>query len=107
MLLKRELGRHGFDGVEIAFDAPTKDWSAALTGPTVNLFLYDLRESADRRPIEWEPRRVDGVTRELRPPLRVDVSYVATAWAREVEDEHRLLSQMLAVLYAYNGEAVA
>ena len=28
VLLKRELGRHGFDGVEIAFDAPTKDWSA-------------------------------------------------------------------------------
>ena len=44
-LLKRELERHGFEGVEIAFDAPATDWSAKLTNPTVNLFLYDLREN--------------------------------------------------------------
>src|SRR4051794_14493595 len=44
-LLRRELGRHGFDGVEVAFDAPAKDWSATLSAPTVNLFLYDLREA--------------------------------------------------------------
>ena len=47
-LLERELGRHGFEGVEIAFDAPSKEWSGKLTGPTVNLFLYDLREALDR-----------------------------------------------------------
>ena len=28
-LLQRELARHGFDGVEIAFEAPAKDWSAS------------------------------------------------------------------------------
>ena len=28
-LLKRELERHGFDGVEIAFDAPAREWSAS------------------------------------------------------------------------------
>ena len=44
-LLKRELERHGFEGVDIAFDAPATDWSAKLTNPTVNLFLYDLREN--------------------------------------------------------------
>src|SRR5262249_47945295 len=38
---------------------------------------------------------------ELRPPLRLEVSYAVTAWTREVEDEHRLLSQTLAVLYAF------
>ena len=27
-LIKRELDRHGFEGVEIAFDAPASDWSA-------------------------------------------------------------------------------
>jgi hypothetical protein len=26
VLLKRELARHGFDGVEVAFDAPARDW---------------------------------------------------------------------------------
>jgi hypothetical protein len=101
-LLKRELDRHSFDGVEIVFDAPSKDWSAKLSSPAVNLFLYDLRESPDRRPIDWsvEPGN-GGRTRELRPPLRLEASYAVTAWTRAVEDEHRLLSQVLAVLYAH------
>jgi len=100
-LLKRELARHGFDGVDIVFDAPAKEWSATLSTPTVNLFLYDLRESQDYRPIEWEPQRDENGAREMRPPLRVDVSYAVTAWTRAVEDEHRLLSQVLSVMYAY------
>ena len=109
-LLKRELERHGFDGVEIAFDAPDKEWSATLSTPTVNLFLYDLREPQDLRPIEWEPRRDDSGAREIRPPLRIDASYAVTAWTRAVEDEHRLLSQVLAIMYAYPalpGDVVA
>ena len=32
VLLKRELARHGFDGVEVAFDAPARDWSSQLSG---------------------------------------------------------------------------
>src|SRR5829696_7536443 len=101
-LLKRELGRHGFDGVEIVFDAPTKEWAAALSSPTVNLFLYDLREATDRRISDWRERRGNGQAVEHRPPLRVEVSYAVTAWTRAVQDEHRLLSQVLAILYAYS-----
>lgn len=101
-LLKRELGTHGFDGVEIAFDAPDKEWSAQLSTPTVSLFLYDLREAQDVRPIEWrEVQTNGGLTQELRPPLRIDASFAVTAWTREVQDEHRLLSQVLAILYAF------
>jgi hypothetical protein len=100
-LLKRELGRHGFDGVEVVFDAPTKEWAAALSSPTVNLFLYDIREATDRRINEWKEQRGNGHSVEHRPPLRVEASYAVTAWTRAVEDEHRLLSQVLAVLYAY------
>jgi uncharacterized protein DUF4255 len=100
-LLKREMSRHGFDGVEFAFEAPSKDWSAQLSVPTVSLFLYDLRESKEHRPMDWEPRREGATVVEMRPPLRLDASYAVTAWTREVEDEHRILSQVLAVLYAY------
>jgi Pvc16 N-terminal domain/Carboxypeptidase regulatory-like domain len=99
-MLKRELGRHGFDGVEIVFDAPDKEWSASLSSPTVNLFLYDLREAVEVRPTDWWPDSENG-RREVRPPLRVDASYAVTAWTRDVQDEHRLLSQVLAVFYAY------
>jgi hypothetical protein len=101
-LLRREFTGRGFDGIEIAFDAPSKEWSAQLSSPTVNLFLYDVRQSEDHRPIDWEERTENGRTVEARPPLRLAASYAVTAWTREVEDEHRLLSQVLAILYAYD-----
>jgi hypothetical protein len=100
VLLKRELGRHGFDGVEVAFDAPARDWSSQLSGPTVNLFLYDLRESHDFRPTDWREDRSNG-HREIRPPMIMECSYAVTAWTQAVEDEHRLLSQILGVLFAF------
>jgi hypothetical protein len=110
-LLKRDLARHGFNGVEVLFDAPDKEWSAGLSSPAVNLFLYNVREARELRPIEWELRHdANGRSGELRPPLVVDASYAVTAWTRAVEDEHRLLSQVLAILYAYGelpGEILA
>ncbi|HET8754612.1 MAG TPA: Pvc16 family protein [Solirubrobacteraceae bacterium] len=101
-LLKREIERHGFDGVEIAFDAPAREWSSQLSSPTVNLFLYDLRESTEGRPNEWlNDRATNGHAREVRPPMLMECSYAVTAWTQAVEDEHRLLSQVLAVLFAF------
>jgi hypothetical protein len=100
-LLQRELGRHGFDRVEVAFDAPAKEWSSQLSTPTVNLFLYDLRESNDHRHRMIDERRRNGAAVETRPPLILECSYAMTAWTPEVEDEHRLLSQLLTVLYSY------
>jgi hypothetical protein len=101
-LLKRELERHGFDGVEVAFDAPAREWSSQLSSPTVNMFLYDLRESQDGRPNEWLNERAgNGHAREVRPPMLMECSYAVTAWTQAVEDEHRLLSQVLAVLFAF------
>ena len=100
-LLKRDLERHGFDGVEIVFDAPDKEWAASLSSPAVNLFLYDIREAKELRPIDWEERVREGRTADLRPPLRIDASYAVTAWTRDVQDEHRLLSQTMAIFYAF------
>ena len=101
VMLKRELGRHGFDGVEVAFDAPARDWSSQLSSPTVNLFLYDIRESGDYRPTEWQSDAPNGHHREVRPPMIMECSYAVTAWTQAVEDEHRLLSQVLGVLFAF------
>ena len=52
-LLRGELERHGFEGVDIAFDAPAREWSGQLSKPTVNIFLYDLREAEALRTSEW------------------------------------------------------
>ena len=101
LLLKRELDRHGFEGVDVAFDAPSKEWSGKLTGPTVDLFLYDLREALDRAELTPTERRSNGVARVNSPPLRLELTYAVTAWTKAVEDEHRLLSQVLAILFSY------
>ena len=100
-MLKSELERHGFEGIEIAFDAPTREWSGQLSAPAVSLFLYDMRESEEDRPSGWTKQRVGDEFVEAPPPLVMEVSYAITAWAQAVEDEHRLLSQVLAVLSAY------
>jgi hypothetical protein len=100
-LLKTELERHGFEGVDIAFDAPAREWSGQLSKPTVNIFLYDLREAETLRTSEWSRIQRDGRTFEGRPPMIMECSYAVTAWTQAVEDEHRLLSQVLAIFYAY------
>ena len=100
-LLKEELEVHGFEGVDIAFDAPSRDWSGQLSKPTVNVFLYDLREAESLRTSEWQRLKRDGRTFETRPPMVMEASYAVTAWTQAVEDEHRLLSQVLAIFFAY------
>jgi len=84
--------------VDVAFDAPTRDWAARQNSPTVNLYLYDIREDLQRRDVAWEPVRNDaGIVTEHRPPARrFRLSYMITAWTQRPEDEHRLLSATLA-----------
>jgi Pvc16 N-terminal domain len=100
-LLKRELDRHGFEGIEISFDAPSREWSGKLTGPTVSLFLYDLREATDEADISGGEHRGNGTAVITPPALRLEATYAITAWSQAVEDEHRLLSQLIGILHSY------
>lgn len=101
-LIKRELSRHGFESVEVAFDAPSKDWSGKLTSPAVNLFLYDLREAAEQTGGTSSDIRSGNGSAVTKPPaLRLELAYAVTGWAKAVEDEHRMLSQVLAILFSY------
>jgi hypothetical protein len=99
-LLRRELSTAGLE-VDVVFDAPNREWATTLSSPTLNAFLYDLRQSKDHRPVEWAVEKSDGRTTETRPPLMLEATYAVTAWTRAVEDEHRLLSQVIAILNAY------
>jgi hypothetical protein len=100
-LLKRELERRGFEGVDISFDAPSREWAGKLTGPTVSLFLYDLREARDHTDISGGETRGNGRAVITPPALRLEATYAITAWSKAVEDEHRLLSQMIGILHSY------
>lgn len=83
--------------VDVVFDAPTKDWAARRNAPTVNLYLYDIREDVRRRERGLsEQRGDDGYVRTRRPaPRYFKLSYLVTAWTQRPEDEHRLLDQLL------------
>src|SRR4051794_20421900 len=100
-LLRAELERHGFEGVDIAFDAPAREWSGQLSKPTVNVFLYDMREAESLRTSEWSRMSRGGHTVEGRPPMVMECSYAITAWTQAGEGQDRLLSQVLGILYAY------
>ena len=89
-------------GVEVVFDAPTKEWAARRNAPTVNVYLYDIREDLRRRSRglinEYDER---GQVVSASPRRRyIKLSYLVTAWTQRPEDEHRLLSALLLVLPA-------
>jgi hypothetical protein len=83
--------------IDVVFDAPTKDWAGRRNAPTVDVYLYDIREDLRRRE-RGQVNEYDGsgrvVGRHL-PPRHFKLSYLVTAWTQRPEDEHRLLSALL------------
>jgi hypothetical protein len=71
------------------------------TTPTINLFLYDIRENHDLRNNEPVIKRSNGDAVVQKPPRRIACSYLVTAWPTSGTDlvlqEHRLLTQVLQV----------
>jgi hypothetical protein len=86
--------------VDITFDQPKREWSARLSKPTLNLFLFDLRENLRLRGAEQYTtvNRPDGNSEIRRNPVRMALRYLLTAWVKEPEDEHLLLSSALMAL---------
>lgn len=81
--------------VDIAFNRPDKEWSASVTRPTVNIFMWDLRRNVGEQEGGMETVVSNGKTIR-RPPLpRVDCRYLMTVWAGDPRDEHQLLGAVL------------
>jgi hypothetical protein len=103
-LLNRELPNPNGE-VDIQFDLPRREWSARISRPTLNIFLYDIRENQKLRQTQpmWETE-IDssGNPTQHRKPVRVDLHYMLTAWATEPEDEHRLLSRAVMVFFRFS-----
>lgn len=88
--------------VDLAFDQPSREWSSRLSRPTLNIFLYDVRENQKLRQAQpmWQVKHNDdGSVTKHRKPVRTDLHYMITAWASEAEDEHRLLARTLLALF--------
>ncbi|MCX4568104.1 MULTISPECIES: DUF4255 domain-containing protein [Streptomyces] len=87
-------------GVEVSLDAPTRDWAARRNAPALNAYLYDICEEVSRRERGTVAVTDDTgqVVRRRVPPRWFRLSYLVTAWTRQPQDEHRLLSAALATL---------
>ncbi len=97
------LGKLNKSDIDIAFEQPTSEWAATLSRPTINCWLFDLRENTKLRSMEMVIEREEmpgGRGRRRLVPKRFDLSYLVTVWTRRIEDEHQLLWRVLAGLCA-------
>ena len=88
--------------INIEFDQPKRENSIKwLQKPTVNLFLYDLRENHVLRQHQWERQldNVDNTAQLKRTPFRVDCFYMLSAWANHSDTEHRVLASAMLALF--------
>jgi Pvc16 N-terminal domain len=97
LLIEHGLGE---GGVDIVFDAPTKEWAARRNAPTVSVFLYGIRQDSSRSQTGAAEELADDgtVTGWRTPPRWFELAYLVTAWTNRPQDEHRLLSQALRCL---------
>jgi hypothetical protein len=96
-LLTRELPIKNGE-VEISFETPNREWAAGRVKPTINFYLYQIAENLKLRQTEWKVEKNNGQSTKRRPPKRMNLTYMITTWAGDVEDEHRLLWRVMAVL---------
>ena len=88
LIKKGQLGSE----VDITYETPDREWSASLSKPTINLYLYDIRENLDLRSMEWIVSKTSNNMATKRVNARrINLSYLVTVWANNVEDQHNLL----------------
>lgn len=86
--------------IDVSFEPPDREWSAKLTRPTVNLFLWDIRRSAGRSRSGIRTTERNGTTvHEPAAPV-VELRYVVTAWTSDHGDERALLGGLVRTLLA-------
>lgn len=94
-------GKIPADDVDVRFDAPRRDWIESLTRPTLDLFLFDVRENTELRQANLQGARTTGSATYRVPPRRFDLRYMVAAFTTVPEDEHVLLWRTLVTLLKY------
>lgn len=87
--------------VDVRYEAPTRDWVESLTRPTIDLFLFDIRENREKRETNMRPVRGASKVEWRMPARRMDLFHCVSVFATEVSDEHELLWRTLATLMKY------
>ncbi|MGB7339252.1 MAG: DUF4255 domain-containing protein [Phototrophicaceae bacterium] len=103
-MLRRDLPDSITQQVTISFAPPDGNFPPqSVSLPAIDLFLYDIRENREVRSTARRVIRDNGNATIYPAPVRVDCSYLITAWAsdatpRPMEDEHQLLGHVMMVL---------
>lgn len=86
--------------IDIVFDQPNSEWSARVSKPTLNVYLYEISENRSLRGSEQmiKHQLPDGNVEIRRNPVRVDLNYLVTAWSKNEQDQHHLLGLTLMAL---------
>lgn len=106
-LLKAELAADVASQVSIGFATPDDSFPPqGLSLPTINVFLFEVRENASlREVVPLRERNADGTTVVTPPPVHVDCHYLVTAVAAaqlgSEMDEHHILGAALRALLRY------
>jgi hypothetical protein len=87
--------------VDIRFEPPTTEWVESLTRPTIDFFLYDVRENAELRRMDLQTTQSNGRAKLSLPPRRIDLRYMISAITTDLDDEYRLLWRALATLMRF------
>ncbi len=88
--------------VDVSFEPPDAEWSAALSRPAVNLYLWRLRRSVTEAAAGTELVEQNGVRYRRGPRPRVELGYLVTAWAAEARNAHQLLGRVLTAFLSTN-----
>ena len=93
-------------GTTITFDTPSEEWEKSVKRPAISCFLHRVVEDIARRPNDWlDERGPDGRVGARQPPVRhYQLHYQVSAWAKSIDDEHRLLGRVMEACLA--GEMI-
>ncbi|MEO7963336.1 MAG: Pvc16 family protein, partial [Gemmatimonadaceae bacterium] len=74
-----EKGKLSPRDVDVRFDAPRREFVQALTRPTLDFYLFDVRENTELRHSDPMSNRANGVTAFRMPPRRFDLRFLVSA----------------------------
>jgi hypothetical protein len=81
--------------IDIDFSLPDKEWSSALTRPTVSVYLWDVQREAKGNKGGLDEVVKNGQLVRRIPLPRVRLAYFVSVWAGEESDEHLLLGRVM------------
>ena len=88
--------------VDVSFEPPDAEWSAGLSRPAVNLYLWRLRRSVAEAAAGTELVEQEGVLYRRGPRPRVELGYLVTTWATDARNAHQLLGRVLTAFLSTN-----